>query len=114
MAQAATGTETTRDEDSAMNELQMLEIIWLLLKLVCFMLGLLAGMLLGHAMVWRPLDRALQAELIWQSALCRSSRAVGISATAVRHLLGCDLAGCVVASATVNHSIGGAPCSLTC
>lgn len=67
MAQAATGTETTRDEDSAMNELQMLEIIWLLLKLMCFMLGLLAGMLLGYAVVWRPLDRALQAEIIWQA-----------------------------------------------
>jgi len=67
MAQAATGTETTRDEDSAMNELQMLETIWLLLKLVCFMFGLLAGMLLGYAVVWRPLDRALQAELIWQA-----------------------------------------------
>ena len=47
-----------------MNEL---ELLWLLLKLVCFASGLLAGTLIGYATLWLPLNRALQRELTWQA-----------------------------------------------
>jgi hypothetical protein len=47
-----------------MNEL---ELLILLLKLVCFISGLLVGILIGDAVMWRPLDRKMQRGLSWQA-----------------------------------------------
>lgn len=47
-----------------MNEL---ELLLLLLKLMCFASGLLAGTLIGYAVMWLPLDRKIQRELTWQA-----------------------------------------------
>ena len=47
-----------------MNEL---ELFLLLLKLICFASGLLAGVLIGDAVMWLPLDRKIQRELTWQA-----------------------------------------------
>lgn len=43
-----------------------IELVWLLLRLVAFAAGLLAGVLLVYALVWQPLARAQKEELDWQ------------------------------------------------
>ena len=44
-----------------------IELVWLLLRLVAFAAGLLAGVLLVYAWVWQPLARARKEELDWQA-----------------------------------------------
>jgi hypothetical protein len=88
-----------------MNEL---ELFLLLLKLVCFISGLLVGILIGDAVMWQPLDRKMQRGLSWQARYAAQAKPLMTLPQPALHLIGLDPADRAAAGVAVAARSGGA------
>ena len=87
-----------------MNEL---ELLWLLLKLVCFIGGLPTGIVIGDAVMWRPLARKIQRELSWQARYAAQAKPLMTLPQPALHLIGLDPADRAAASIAIAARSGG-------